>query len=207
MSVLVKHVGYAVCLPMDNVDTDQIIPARFMSQPRKDGYQDFLFHDIRRNAQGEMAPAFPLNFHTHATVLLCGKNFGSGSSREAAAYALHDAGIRAMVSVSFGDIFSSNAVNNGLLPAKVSAAEMVKLNEYVGSKAIECKLDLPAQKITIGDYLIDFDIDAAWKTKLINGWDDIDLTLSRTEEIKLYRERRSRNIPWAWPVENTNTGE
>ena len=84
---------------------------------------------------------------------------------------------------------------------------MDKLNEYVGSKAIECKLDLPAQKISIGDYLIDFDIDAAWKTKLINGWDDIDLTLSRTEEIKLYRERRSRNIPWAWPVENTNIGE
>jgi len=207
MSGFDKHVGFAVCLPIDNIDTDQIIPARFMSQPRIEGYQDFLFHDIRRNAKGEMEPTFPLNLHNQATVLICGKNFGSGSSREAAAYALHDAGIRVMLSVSFGDIFSSNSINNGLLPARLSAEDLDKLIEYVGSNAVECEIDLPTQKITINDQQISFDIEAAWKTKLINGWDDIDLTLSHSDGIKQYREQRSRNIPWAWPVQNTNTGE
>jgi len=185
---------------LDNVDTDQIIPARFMSQPRKDGYQDFLFYDIRRNASGELDPAFALNKHSQATVLICGKNFGSGSSREAAAYALYDAGVRVVVSVSFGDIFAANAVNNGLLPAKVKQTDMVKLSEYIGSEAMVCKLDLTAEQLIIGKHIIRFDIDAAWKTKLVNGWDDIDLTLSRTTEIKQYRERRAREIPWAWPI-------
>jgi len=138
---------------------------------------------------------------------LCGKNFGSGSSREAAAYALHDAGIKVLISESFGDIFSSNAVNNGLLPAKVSSEEMERLNKMVGEHAIECELDLSVQQFAIGEHTFEFDIEVAWKTKLINGWDDIDLTLSRTNEIKQYREQRSHNIPWAWPVKNTNTGE
>jgi len=201
MSGWSKHKGLAVCLALDNVDTDQIIPARFMSQPRKDGYQEFLFHDIRRNTDTTMEPSFPLNRHANATVLLCGKNFGSGSSREAAAYALHDAGIRVVVSDSFGDIFSSNAVNNGLLPAQVSMADWRKLADSVGDNAIECEIDLQSENLSIGEHIVGFNIDTAWKTKLINGWDDIDLTLSRTDEIKQYREQRSRNIPWAWPVQ------
>jgi len=207
MSGWKEHEGLMVCLPMPNIDTDQIIPARFMSQPRIDGYQDFLFYDIRKNTEGELEPSFPLNRHSSASLLLCGKNFGSGSSREAAAYALHDAGIKVLVSESFGDIFSANAVNNGLLPARVSVEDIEMLFALVGPTAMYCKVNLSAQNFTIGDHTISFEIDASWKTKLVNGWDDIDITLNHRNEIKQYREQRSQTITWAWPVQKTNTGD
>ena len=106
------HTGTAVYLPRDNVDTDQLIPARFMSTPRSEGYGKFLLHDLRRDDRGDLDPDFPLNSHPDASVLIAGANFGSGSSREAAVYALVDAGFRAVIAPSFGDIFASNAVNN-----------------------------------------------------------------------------------------------
>ncbi|MCV6594783.1 MAG: 3-isopropylmalate dehydratase small subunit, partial [Silicimonas sp.] len=113
------HSGAALALDRENVDTDQLIPARFMSTPRADGYGDFLLHDLRRDGEGEPVSDFPLNRHPKASILVTGRNFGSGSSREAAVYALIDFGIRVVVAPSFGDIFASNAVNNGLLPARV----------------------------------------------------------------------------------------
>jgi len=198
------QIGHAIGLPLENVDTDQIIPARFMSQPRADGYEDFLFHDVRRNKSGHKNPAFLLNRHSHATVLVCGKNFGCGSSREAAAYALYDAGIRVIVSTSIADIFSANAVNNGLLPAIVSVDDCDALLTLLGSDALACDINLQDQTVSIGEHTVRFDIDSGWKTKLLHGWDDIDLTLSRTQEIKQYREQRLRDVAWAWPMKSTD---
>ncbi len=113
-----KIEGRAVALAQANVDTDQLIPARFMSAPRSAGYGAFLLHDARQDQADHV-----LNRHTRADVLITRRNFGSGSSREAAVYALVDFGIKAVFAPSFGDIFQSNAVNNGLLPARLSEAE------------------------------------------------------------------------------------
>ncbi len=115
-----EHKGQATALDIENVDTDQLIPARFMSTPRADGYGGFLLHDLRFDSQGGPHADFPLNRNPETSILIGRRNFGSGSSREAAVYALADFGIRAVIAPSFGDIFAANCVNNGLLPAQVS---------------------------------------------------------------------------------------
>ena len=193
------HSGQAVCLPGDNIDTDQIIPARFMSQPRVDGYQDFLFHDIRREPEGRLITDFPLNSFSEASVIFCGNNFGCGSSREAAAYALFDAGIRVVVAQSFGDIFAANAVNNGLLPAIVTATTKDRLARIADSKTIDCQVDLETRTIRSGTEEFNFEIDDTWRTKLMHGWDDIDMTLQHNDLIKAFKEDRRQSVSWAWP--------
>lgn len=200
MSGLSTHHGSIVCLATDNIDTDQIIPARFMSQPRAMGYADFLLHDIRRDEQGCLAPDFVLNKYPAATVLLSGKNFGSGSSREAAVYALLDSGIRVVIAQGFGDIFSSNAINNGLLPATVSEQHWQALQRLAGEQSIECIVDLESATIKVGDQIVPFDIDDTWRLKLINGWDDTDITLQHLDLIDDFRKSRYQYASWAWPV-------
>ncbi|MFN3294906.1 MAG: 3-isopropylmalate dehydratase small subunit, partial [Gemmobacter sp.] len=115
-----EHAGTAVGLALENIDTDQLIPARFMSAPRSAGYGGYLLHDLRQAPDGSPDPAFPLNRTPGASILIARRNFGCGSSREAAVYALADAGFRVVVAPSFGDIFAGNAVGNGLLPARVA---------------------------------------------------------------------------------------
>ena len=192
--------GQAVCLDVDNVDTDQIIPARFMSQPRVDGYADFLLHDLRRNNDGSLKTDFVLNQHPSATVLLAGKHFGSGSSREAAVYALLDSGIQAVIAQSFGDIFSSNAINNGVLPALVTADDWQTLRDSFATPEMECRVDLNTTTISIGEQTIPFAIDETWRLKLINGWDDTDLTREYQSQINRYRTSRYQEHPWALPT-------
>jgi 3-isopropylmalate/(R)-2-methylmalate dehydratase small subunit len=193
------HRGQAVALPLDNLDTDQLIPARFMSQPRAEGYGGFLLHDLRRDPAGQPDPGFPLNRHPGASILVAGRNFGSGSSREAAVYALVDAGIRAVVAPGFGDIFAANAVNNGLLPARVTAADIAALTSALDGGAAEATVDLETGTITLGDLAIGFVLDEIWRTKLVNGWDDIDLTGRHAEDIARFRAARRQTAPWAWP--------
>lgn len=193
------HEGLAVALPRDNVDTDQLIPARFMSVPRSEGYGGFLLHDMRRDESGDLVPDFPLNRHADASVLVAGRNFGSGSSREAAVYALVDAGFSAVIAPSFGDIFASNAVNNGLLPARVSEEEATGLMQALGDATAKAKVDLESRKILIGDQRLEFALDDGWRTKMINGWDDIDLTLQYRVEIEQFRKTRIQTAPWTWP--------
>ena len=186
------HQGRAVHLPLDNVDTDQIIPARFMSAPRSEGYGRFLLHDMRRDGDGALRSDFPLNAVEDASLLIAGANFGSGSSREAAVYALVDAGFRAVIAPGFGDIFAGNAVNNGLLPAVVTREDLTKIAaEPTLTIAIEDR------SITAGDTTIRFELPDTWATKLINGWDDIDLTLQHADAIASFRETRD---PWTWPA-------
>jgi 3-isopropylmalate/(R)-2-methylmalate dehydratase small subunit len=178
------HEGRAARLSLDNVDTDQLIPARFMSTPRAEGYGRFLLHDAEaRPPQG-------------TTVLLAGRNFGSGSSREAAVYALVDFGIRAVLAPSFGDIFAANAVNNGLLPAVVPEAP--DLPEGLA------RIDLAAGTAMLGGRDIRFDLDPVWREKLMRGLDDIDLTARHAPAIADFREARAKTTPWAFPAPITN---
>lgn len=194
------HQGLAAALPLENVDTDQIIPARFMSAPRASGYGRFLLHDLRRDGDA-LRPDFALN-HTDAqgaSILIARRNFGSGSSREAAVYALADAGFRAVIAPSFGDIFASNAVNNGVLPARVtdSAAETL-----LAAAPATLTVDLHSLTITgpiTGPVTVPFTLDPVWRLKLINGWDDIDLTASHASAITAFASLRRARAPWVWP--------
>lgn len=198
-----RHQGVAVALAQENIDTDQLIPARFMSVPRSAGYGRYLLHDLRFDTDGRPLPAMPLNRHPEATVLVARRNFGSGSSREAAVYALADFGIRAVIAPSFGDIFAGNAVNNGLLPARVPSDAAEMLIGALGEAARPVCIDLAAGTATLAGQTVRFDLDPIWRTKLINGWDDIDLTASQSDRIAAFRAARRAAHPWAWPARDT----
>ncbi len=190
-------------LPLANVDTDQLIPARFMRRPRSEGYGNFLLYDLRFDAEGGQKFGFVLNDPAFAAseVMIARRNFGCGSSREAAVYALADYGIRTVIAPSFGDIFASNAVKNGLLPAQVSEEDAEKLLAAAGlvsNRAIS--VDLAGQTITTGNLVVPFSIDPVWKKQLLNGWDDIDLTLNETAKIEAFTEMDAARRPWAKPA-------
>ncbi|MEM7613623.1 MAG: 3-isopropylmalate dehydratase small subunit [Pseudomonadota bacterium] len=187
--------GQALRLPRDGIDTDQLIPARFMARPRAEGYGDLLLYDLRRASDGTLDPDFPLN-GAAAPILIAGRDFGTGSSREAAVYALVDAGIRAVLAPSFGDIFAGNAGNNGLLTAVLPPDVLEGLGDVL-------RIDLEAKTITSGAQRIPFPLDGVTQQKLINGWDDIDLTLSHTSAINAHRAQ----IPqWVWPRHDNQPG-
>ncbi len=191
--------GQALALAFDNIDTDQLIPARFMSVPRSEGYGRYLLHDMRRDDNEQLSADFPLNRHEGISILVAGHNFGSGSSREAAVYALVDAGIRAVIAPSFGDIFANNAINNGLLPARVDAEKVAQLQQALKDAPYLASIDLTENRLTLGDITATFELDEGWRVKLINGWDDIDLTQQHTQAINAHRDNRNKAAPWAWP--------
>ena len=191
----------AIALPQANIDTDQLIPARFLKRPRSEGYGPFLLHDLRHDANG--APRDnPLDQtgRAGAALLIARRNFGCGSSREAAVYALRDFGIRCVAAPSFGDIFASNAVKNGLLPATISETDVEAL---LTSQALagdgEVRVDLLAQTIAAGNWVSSFAIDPVCKIQLLNGWDDIDLTLTEAVHIDRFRAEDAAARPWATP--------
>ncbi|WP_447956289.1 3-isopropylmalate dehydratase small subunit [Vreelandella sp. EE7] len=201
---LLKAPGAA--LPYANVDTDQLIPARFMKEPRSVGYGQFLLYDVCRDAQGELDPDFILNQPQASTaqILVSRRNFGAGSSREAAVYALVDYGFRCVIAPSFGDIFASNAVNNGLLPAVVEEDDAERLLAALSDiKAVQ--VDLTEQRIRIDEVEIGFSINPVWRTKLLNGWDDIDMTRQHESAISDFSRHYARQFPWAYPEPATST--
>ncbi len=191
--------GQALALAFDNIDTDQLIPARFMSVPRSEGYGRYLLHDMRRDDKEQLSADFPLNRHEGISILVAGHNFGSGSSREAAVYALVDAGIRAVIAPSFGDIFANNAVNNGLLPARVDAKKVAQIQQALKDTPCLASIDLTKNRLILGDITATFELDEGWRVKLINGWDDIDLTQQHTQTISAHRDNRNKAAPWVWP--------
>ena len=193
------HEGMGLALPMENIDTDQLIPARFMSVPRSQGYGGYLLYDMRFDGDGGIVPDMPLNRHPDASILVTRRNFGSGSSREAAVYALVDYGIRAVIAPSFGDIFASNAVNNGLLPARMDEDLVDVLIAALGDGTRKVRVDLEKGAVVIGDVDMPFELDPLWRTKLINGWDDIDMTASHADAITAFRDARRAAHSWAWP--------
>lgn len=173
-------------LPLENVDTDQIIPARFLKSTSRDGFGENLFRDWRYNKDGSENTDFVLNNVKEGDVLVAGKNFGCGSSREHAAWAITDYGFKVVVSSFFADIFKGNALNNGLLPVQVSEEflqSIFKANEN-GEASLE--VDLENQTITLKETgeQETFEISSYKKHCLINGLDDIDFLLSNKEAIK-----------------------
>jgi len=189
--------GPAIALAQDNIDTDQLIPARFMSVPRKDGYGPYLLHDLRFDSAGAPRAQMPLNRHADVQILVTRRNFGTGSSREAAVYALVDFGIKAVIAPSFGDIFASNAVNNGLLPARLAEQQIEDLIDRLGEGVADMRVDLDRCEIRFGNEVLGFDLDPIWRLKLLNGWDDIDMTASHGPAIAAFRTARMQKAPYA----------
>lgn len=190
-------------LGLANVDTDQLIPARFMQTPRAEGYGKFLLHDLRRDEAGSPKTGFPLNDprYAGARAMIARKNFGCGSSREAAVYVLVDSGYRCVIAPSFGDIFSSNAIKNGLLPAIVSEADADALlanASIVAGGAL--RVDLAEQTIVAGNLVVPFTVRTDWKQRLLNGWDDVDLTKSFARDIAAFVAADATLRPWARPL-------
>ncbi len=180
-------VSTCVPLPSENVDTDQIIPARFLKATTREGFGKNLFRDWRYDKTGKPKADFVLNSDRFSgQVLVTGKNFGSGSSREHAAWALKDYGFRVVVSSFFADIFKNNALNNGLLTVQVSESFLAKLFEMVQSDpSTEVMVDLEKQVISIMPWLTQerFDISTYKKNCLLNGYDDIDFLVSIRDKI------------------------
>ena len=186
----VTLVSTAVPLPIENVDTDQIIPARFLKAVERKGFGDNLFRDWRYDKNGEKIDSFVLNNDTYSgKILVSGYNFGSGSSREHAAWALYDYGLRVVVSSFFADIFKNNALNTGLLPVQVSPEFLQKLFDTIFDNArAEIKVDLENQEITnlsTGDRE-SFEINGYKKECMLKGYDDIDYLLSLRESIEAF---------------------
>ena len=189
-------------LPAENIDTDQILPARYLKLPRKGEHGKVLFHDLRFDADGRERPDFPLNQSAwrNAWIIVSGRNFGGGSSREAAVYALYDYGIRCVIAPSFGDIFSQNATKNGLLTAMVSEAESGALVAALTREpTLPVTVDLESQSILCGKLQYQFTIDPARRTRLLNGWDDLDVTNSFREQIAAFKAADRKARPWALP--------
>ncbi|KAA0012931.1 3-isopropylmalate dehydratase small subunit [Billgrantia pellis] len=202
----IKIIDAPACpLPLANVDTDQLIPARFMKEPRSVGYGQFLLHDLRHDGSGRPAERFILNHPqvAEAKTLVARRNFGAGSSREAAVYALVDFGFRCVIAPSFGDIFASNAVNNGLLPATVSEADAEALLAALGDAPGLLQVDLETQRIGVGDLSVTFFIAPTWRTKLLNGWDDIDMTRQHAETIRRFADDYASQRPWLQATPST----
>lgn len=184
----------AVPLPTENVDTDQIIPARFLKATERKGFGDNLFRDWRYDVEGNPKKDFVLNDDTYSgKILVAGKNFGSGSSREHAVWALYDYGFRAVVSSFFADIFKNNCLNIGVLPVTVSPAFADKLLEAITENpSTQIEIDLAAQKITLTSTgeSESFDINEYKKENMKHGFDDIDYLLNMSSEIDAFEAQR-----------------
>jgi len=176
----------AVPLPVENIDTDQIIPARFLKATTRDGFGENLFRDWRYSSDNQPVAEFILNNSAYnGKILVAGKNFGCGSSREHAAWAIYDYGFRVVVSSFFADIFKNNALNNAVLPVVVSDGFLKNLLATIESNpSTEVTVDLPKQEVSYNGQSEKFEINAYKKECLINGYDDIDYLLSLNKEIR-----------------------
>lgn len=184
----IKLTSTVVPIQIENIDTDQIIPARFLKATTRDGFGDNLFRDWRFDSNGEPIKDFVLNTSVYAgKILVAAKNFGCGSSREHAAWAIHDFGFRVVVSSFFADIFKNNALNNGLLPVTVSESFLKKLFLVIEKNPkTEVVVDLENQSIAFNSEQESFEINAYKKTCLMNGYDDIDFLLSIKDDIRIF---------------------
>ena len=193
--------GPAAPLPMANIDTDQIIPKQFLKTVEREGLAKGLFYDFRFEFDGKEKPDFVLNRPAYkgAKLLIAGDNFGCGSSREHAPWALLDFGIRAVISTSFGDIFYNNCFKNGVLPIRVSPEDLEKLFDDADRGAnATLSIDLEAQEIRGPDGgVVKFEIDTHRKHCMLNGLDDIGLTKQKSDKIASFEDRAKAARPWA----------
>lgn len=185
--------GTAVPLPIENIDTDQIIPARFLKATSKKGFGDNVFRDWRFHKDGSLNTDFPLNdpLYKQANILIAGDNFGCGSSREHAAWAISGYGFKVVLSSFFADIFKGNSLNNGVLPIQVTPNFLtLLLNKVQTNPNTQIKVDLENQLVSVDTDFIKFDIDPYKKLCLINGYDDIDFLLNKKKEIEAFETSR-----------------
>jgi len=202
MEKFVRLTAKACPLMIPNLNTDQILPARYLKWPRSRGLGAVVFHDFRLDAEGRPRAAVPLNQDAYrdAKILLAGRNFGGGSSREAAVYALYDHGFRCVIASSFGDIFAQNAVKNGLLTAVATEAEIAELAAAISADPAQTiDVDLERQTVSSGTWNCTFMIDPISRNQLLNGWDDVDLTNSYREQITAFRAKDKAVRPWVTP--------
>ena len=184
-------------LSLQNIDTDMIIPKQFLKTIKRTGLGKSLFYEMRYDESGNLNKDFILNKHPYnkSKILVAGKNFGCGSSREHAPWALLDFGIRCVISSSFADIFYNNCFKNGILPIVVDESLIEEISEYSKRKK-EIFVDLAKQEIKYGNKLTKFKIDEFKKKCLLNGLDDIDLSLAKINDITKYEEKLSNLKPW-----------
>jgi 3-isopropylmalate/(R)-2-methylmalate dehydratase small subunit len=200
MQPFTNFTAVAAPLELANIDTDKIIPARFLRRLRGPGYEKLAFHDIRYDADGKDRPDFVLNQapYRHAKILVAGANFGCGSSREAAVYVMWDYGIRAVIAPSFGDIHYGNELQNGMLPVVLPDAACQKLRAQLREKpGAEIAVDLAAQTVTGPDgATYRFEIDANHKERLLKGLDDVGLVMQNITEIEAFEQKHHSELPW-----------
>jgi 3-isopropylmalate/(R)-2-methylmalate dehydratase small subunit len=195
---------HAVACPLGvaNIDTDQLIPARFMSRSRAEGYASALLYDMRHQLDGTPHTQCPIDDvrYAGAQVVVARRNFGCGSSREAAVYALSDFGIRCVIAPSFGDIFANNAIKNGVLPAVVSEADAeILLQILQQNDPPQITVDLEHTRLVVENRAFAFLIDPVHRLQLLNGWDDLDLTLQHRAAIEAFRADRLSRYPFVQP--------
>jgi len=189
--------GIPANLPMINVDTDMIIPKQFLKTIKRTGLGESLFFEMRYDNSGKKIDKFILNNepYNNSSILLTGKNFGCGSSREHAPWALLDFGIKCIISSSFADIFYNNCFKNGMLPIILSEKKIEELIQYSERKE-SIEINLEEQRISFGNKIINFEIDPFKKKCLLNGLDDIALSLEKSEKISFYENETKKNKPW-----------
>ena len=184
-------------LPLQNIDTDMIIPKQFLKTIKRTGLGKSLFYEMRYDENGNLIKDFTLNNEPYnkSKILLAGKNFGCGSSREHAPWALSDFGIKCIISSSFADIFYNNCFKNGILPIKTSEQIIIELSEYSKRKE-EVEVDLQKQEIKFGNKVVKFEVDAFKKKCLIEGLDDIGLSMEKINYIDDFEKKLETNKSW-----------
>jgi 3-isopropylmalate/(R)-2-methylmalate dehydratase small subunit len=194
MAGLTTFRGKAAGMDRVNVDTDQIIPKQFLKRTEKTGFGQYLFYDWRFLSDGTPNPGFELNRPENkgASILVANENFGCGSSREHAPWALNDYGFQVVIAPSFADIFKQNCLKNGMLPVALKAEEVDYLLKKTQNQPYELTVSLENKTVTDSDgFKAEFDISTYWQTMIMNGWDEIELTLQMEEQIKKYEESLS----------------
>tara|TARA_B100000029_G_scaffold491510_1_gene551745 strand:+ start:141 stop:740 length:600 start_codon:yes stop_codon:yes gene_type:complete len=189
--------GIPASLPMINVDTDMIIPKQFLKTIKRTGLGKSLFFEMRYDEQGNETKEFVLNKepYRNSSILIVGKNFGCGSSREHAPWALLDFGIKCLIGSSFADIFYNNCFKNGMLPILLEESKIQQLAQYAERKE-NIEVNLKEQEILFGNSKIKFELDSFKKKCLLNGLDDIALSLEKSEKISSFETKHKKNKPW-----------
>jgi 3-isopropylmalate/(R)-2-methylmalate dehydratase small subunit len=200
MEPFIRCCGAAAPLEGRNIDTDQIIPARFLKMDRAGGYGQFFFHDARFDESGNEKPDFVLNREPFrgAPIIVTDENFGCGSSREGAVYALHDYGVRAVIAPSYGDIFYNNCLKNGVVPVRLDRDTVVGLLESL-AEGPDHELCVDLQELVVmapGGARIPFAIDPFWRECLMKGVDEIELTLGYLDRIDAFERDYRAQMPW-----------
>ncbi|SDJ17706.1 3-isopropylmalate dehydratase small subunit [Salimicrobium halophilum] len=194
MEAFVKHTGLVYPLNRSNIDTDQIIPKQFLKRIERKGFGKFLFYNWRYDDDGNLREDFSLNYpeYDNASIMVAGENFGCGSSREHAPWAIQDYGFRVVIAPSFADIFYSNCFKNGILPVPLAEEEVQQIIEHAEKEQYHITVDLESQEVYAEDgWSASFEISEYHKNMLLNGWDEISVTLTYEDAITAFEQNKA----------------